>query len=1003
MKNLITLSIITLFLLNLSAFAQNTKSDNDQMESFRQLKAKMLSQEEDDNFQRHQNFKSQDGVFGDFGEAPEVDWLTKFGGTGTDKARKVVADETGNLYVIGDFAGIMEFAGQTLSSVGKRDVFIAKMDNSGNVLWIKQGNSGENNSSALYEVEITDTELIITGYFDGSGFSMDGSTVVLTGTSDALLMKVAFDGQINLLKNIGQSGFLYQGLALAIDSDQNIYLTGTLNGNPSWAQSSFLTKLDQSGNPLWWQEHNIAFNDVVVSGDALYVAGTAHEDAWLGDIFLDPFIYADAFVSKADFAGNYEWAIIGEHIQSPIGDSYNPQIEIGETGDVFMTGYFRRNVEFGGILLGVGSTDAFIVRINSQGEVAWAKSTNGTQKELNGFALLENDQPCISGGMDSWATFDDIEVYGNTGFYAAIYDSSGAAQHAFTVNQEVLGILSGSENGFIMAGITSMNASLIQYNFAGTSQSIVTSQGNSGTSQLTGLEVNGDGMTFALSNILGYTNYFGLEFTSPKQAMLLAGQKPDGEVQWISTIEGGTARWSYTETNLKIDDAHKQLYLHGSYEDTLKIGGLELVALFRSSFLASYIDNGEFLWIEEFPYSSIEIQSVDVDPQGNVYCAFTFGGTIQIGGESFTTYGNSSGNALLVKYSMDGDFISAKQFKTEYFFYQVGVAVVPSGGYFVTLEPAGDTVFFNNGNNNIGLTPNDGRCIVAKYDEQDNYLWAKSFGYSPINYGGYYCWPTASVSDAEGNLYLTGTHGDSAMFDNIMLRTPYNKYSPFNAKIDGDGNTLWANSIQSHRWGNNYGEADIDSEGNFYVMGDIVDTIHFGDWQYIPSGARDMYVAKYTNDGEVSWVKTFESTSSGNHLYGISVFDENNVFVGGNFANTIQSDDENILKTSSSRAGLMCHIGDSIAYADVRENTEQSVYVVVYPNPASEELYLNFKAPFQKTEIEIFDLNGRKILSQSLKEVSGTQRIDLPILPAGAYMMTISADGQTATRKILIK
>ena len=87
------------------------------------------------------------------------------------------------------------------------------------------------------------------------------------------------------------------------------------------------------------------------------MAGSAYQDVWLGDVFLDPFIYSDAFLAKASTDGNYEWAVIGEHQQVSWGDSYSPQIEIGLTGDIFMAGYFRNSVEFGQILLNSNSKD----------------------------------------------------------------------------------------------------------------------------------------------------------------------------------------------------------------------------------------------------------------------------------------------------------------------------------------------------------------------------------------------------------------------------------------------------------------------------------------------------------------------------------------------------------------------------------------------------------------------------------------------------------------------
>ncbi len=958
-------------------------------------------QEVDNQNISNRNFKSGETVDQDFGDAPQWDWLQKFDGSGLDIANDAVVDGDGNMYVTGSFSGTMELSGTTLTCVGKRDIFLAKFDASANLIWLKHANSGEFSSCDSYDIYQDNDMFFITGYFDGPSFTIDELSVDLTGYSDAFLLKVSADGQVEMLTNYSNY-IACRGLAIAVDSDQNIYLTGTADGNLGWYHSSFLTKLDETGNIIWWQEHNIAFSDLAISGDQLYIAGTAYMESWLDDILLDPFGYCDAFVTKASLAGQYEWAVMGGHQQVFWGDSYVPNIETGTNGDIFMAGYFRNSVEFGQVLLSSSSTDAFIVRISPDAEVLWANSSIDTYNRLNGFALLENDQACISGEMGATAMFDDIVLEtpdGGAGNYAAIYNSSGIAQDAFIVTHPTSSVVRFSENSILQTGTTGLDAFISEYDYSGNSSLNINSTGNSGTAELTGLEVDEAGSIFSLSNIYGFVDFFDLNFNTNKSTLLLARQKPDGTPIWTETIKGGVSWWNFTETTIKLDKPNERIYFHGTFNDSLVIGNLEFFNEEGGCFVACYTTNGVFEWAKELQ-PQVNIQSVDSDLQGNAYFSCNFDGTVEIEGLTFTA--RDVGDALILKYSMAGNLLWGKQIETDVFFYSTGIAVNPEGSFFTTLEPAGDTIFFNNGNNTMTFTPNDGRTVVAKYDESGNYLWAKSFGYSPTNYGGHYCWPTASVTDDEGNLYLTGTHGDSAMFDNIMLQTPYNRYSPYTAKIDTDGNALWANSIQVHRWGSNYCEADIDNEGNFYCMGDIRDTIHFGDWQYIPVGYGDIYLARYNNNGELNWVKTIESTSSANHLYGMAVYDTNNLFVGGRFANQIFAGEKE-LYTASSMAGFLVHIGDSIAYTSIDEKGLAEIYVTAYPNPASDLLYLDFNNTCQSASVEFANLNGQRVKSVILENISGTQQLNLGELPKGMYLLTISTKGITATRKILIQ
>ncbi len=1000
MKKFITLFVIAVLLISLTGIAQTTVFEQNQAKAFWNLKTTVFSPGEE-NLQQNLHFKNAGGLRQDFGDAPACEWAKKFDGSGQDVARKAVTDADGNTYLIGDFSGTMEFAGTTMTSVGMRDVFLAKFDNSGNLLWIKQGNSGAQKSCVMYDILKTENQVLMTGYFDGEAFNFDGSVVNLAGLSDAFVLKVSFDGQVAFLKNFGSGDDLNRGLAIAQDADQGIYLTGTTNGITGYYHPSFLGKIDQSGNVLWWQLHEIGFSDLAVSGNQLYVAGTAYYESWLGDIFLDPVGYNDAFVAKANLFGQYEWAVMGEHQQVYWGDSFEPQLAIGEGGDIFMAGYYRNNVEFGSILLSSGLRDAFIVRLNSSGDVIWANTTADTYNSLFGFTLLPNDQPCISGGMGAMATFDNIVLTttGGAGNYVAIYNSSGSAQSAFTVTHQTSGlaVLPGSK--IIQTGTTTLDAFIAGYDYAGALLNMNISNGNSGTAQLTGLEVDADGTVFSLNNILGYADFFGIILNTEKESMVLARQTPNGDILWRATMEGGISWSEYTETTLHLDEDGGRLLLHGNYKDTLRIDDLEFITPGGGGFLACYLTTGDFQWAKDIPWQ-VNIQSVDNDIAGNTYFILGFAGTIDIEGMPFTA--RNSGDALVLKYDISGNLIFARQLETDVFFYSLGIATIESGGYFLTVEPAGDTIFFNNGNNSMVFTPNDGRSVVAKYDDGGNYLWAKSFGYSPTNYGGFYSWATASVTDDDGNLYLTGTHGDSAMFDDIMLRTPYNRYSNYNAKIDADGNVLWANSIQIHRWGSNYCEADIDDEGNFYCMSEIRDTVNFDNWQYIPSGPGDMYVARYDNNGEINWVKTFGSNSLGNHLYGIAVFEPDNIFIGGNFINRIYVEEEDVY-TSSSRAGLLIHIGDSIQYSAVQEKLPDDDFVLVYPNPAEDVVFLDFKDTYRQVEIEFADLTGRKINTLTLHNVTGNRKLDINRISKGTYLLKITADGTSATQKLLIR
>ena len=70
-----------------------------------------------------------------------------FSGTGQNRGKSVAVDSSGNVYTPGDFSDTVDFdpgAGTAnLTSNGSEDVFVSKVDSSGNYVWAKSfGGSG---------------------------------------------------------------------------------------------------------------------------------------------------------------------------------------------------------------------------------------------------------------------------------------------------------------------------------------------------------------------------------------------------------------------------------------------------------------------------------------------------------------------------------------------------------------------------------------------------------------------------------------------------------------------------------------------------------------------------------------------------------------------------------------------------------------------------------------------------------------------------------------------
>ncbi len=78
---------------------------------------------------------------------------------------------------------------------------------------------------------------------------------------------------------------------------------------------------------------------------------------------------------------------------------------------------------------------------------------------------------------------------------------------------------------------------------------------------------------------------------------------------------------------------------------------------------------------------------------------------------------------------------------------------------------------------------------------------------------------------------------------------------------------------------------------------------------------------------------------------------------------------------------------------------------VVYPNPASDELTVNFNATNDEYTISIMDLQGRIITTKCLTSLNGSQYVsfDVSNLAKGSYVVNVSSNGVKSIKNIVIK
>lgn len=135
------------------------------------------------------------------------------------------------------------------------------------------------------------------------------------------------------------------------------------------------------------------------------------------------------------------------------------------------------------------------------------------------------------------------------------------------------------------------------------------------------------------------------------------------------------------------------------------------------------------------------------------------------------------------------------------------------------------------------------------------YLWQTTFGNGgPLSECG-----NDIVSDVKGDYYITGYFQNGALFNNKTLTSNGNT-DIFIAKYDSHGNSIWLKTFGggkiSPMMANEMGcSLVLDKDGDLYVTGYFSGIINIDSIPLVSKGDDDIFIAKITASGVVSWAK----------------------------------------------------------------------------------------------------------------------------------------------------
>jgi hypothetical protein len=280
---------------------------------------------------------------------------------------------------VGGTFGPGEGGETTVSTAGKGDIFLARLDAAGNLLWARTA-GGANEDGAIAVSALSDGSAVVTGMFRETatfGAGEPGETVVTA----------VLGGDVFVAKYDSSGSLLWVRTALAVaQNDRGTAIVATTEGG------------------------------ALVTG---LVAGTVTFSPGHPDEMVLETLGGNAFVARYGPAGDIEWITLARGDPSAWGEG----IAMLPDGGCVVAGGFVESATFGRgepgetILESPSDQgDAFVARFDVDGSFVWADRAgsatwNPPWAVANDVGTLSDGSPIVTGAFDVDVTFFEGQPY----------------------------------------------------------------------------------------------------------------------------------------------------------------------------------------------------------------------------------------------------------------------------------------------------------------------------------------------------------------------------------------------------------------------------------------------------------------------------------------------------------------------------------------------------------------------------------------------------------------
>jgi hypothetical protein len=322
---------------------------------------------------------------------PDIQWHKTYGGNGFDEFYSLHQTKDGGFIAL---SLTSSGTGDVVNFHGAIDYWVLKLDSIGTIEWSRAyGGSAYDWPWSLRQT--LDGGYIAVGFTQSS----DGDVTGFHGGYDAWILKIGATGTIEWEKSLGGTE-LEEARAVELTNDGGYIIAGGSNSEDGDIQvpgkgyiDYWIAKVDSLGEIEWQKKYGGQGEDIamgikpVSDGGYIAIGETQSND---GDVIGNNG-NVDLWLVKMNHLGELEW-------QNTLGGlGYDSGRNIKEVSDGYIIcGHAGSNN--GDVVGHHGSLDAWVLKLDLQGEIVWQKALGGSNADYARDFVVEEDGSVIVTG-----------------------------------------------------------------------------------------------------------------------------------------------------------------------------------------------------------------------------------------------------------------------------------------------------------------------------------------------------------------------------------------------------------------------------------------------------------------------------------------------------------------------------------------------------------------------------------------------------------------------------